>query len=120
MNTRLLATVALVATTGFIDPVIAQESQSVKPGTPIAQAQDHGIRVLQTCAQDQANTLPNPWTEVSSNHWAYKAVLSMYYCGAYRGSVPPEQVKQFLESQPAQPTSTQPPSEWIFLETTNW
>jgi len=40
--------------------------------------------------QNQAETLPNPFTDVPSNHLAYKAVLTMYYCGAYRESTPPD------------------------------
>lgn len=119
MKLRLLATVALLATVGFVAPVRAQDTESVKPGTPTAQAQETSDRVLQACAQDQADTLPNPFSDVSATHWAYKAVLSMYYCGAYSGSVPPDRVKPFLQQQSAQPSSSQPPSEWKFLELTN-
>jgi hypothetical protein len=40
--------------------------------------------------QNQVETLPNPFTDVPSNHSAYKAVLTMYYCGAYREATPPD------------------------------
>lgn len=118
MNFRLLTIVALLATVTVVAPVRAQDTESVKPGTPTAQAQESSDRVLQACAQDQADTLPNPFSDVSATHWAYKAVLSMYYCGAYRGSVPPERVKPLLQQQSAQANSSQPPSEWKFLELT--
>ncbi|HEY9614624.1 hypothetical protein [Allocoleopsis sp.] len=113
MKLTLVATVALLTTVSFVAPVTAQDSQPMKAETPTAQAQVNGDRVLQTCVQEQANTLPNPFPDVSSNHWAYKAVLSMYYCGAYRGSVPSEQVKSFLQ-QTLQPTSNLGVSEWRF------
>ena len=114
MNFRLLATVALLTTVSFVTPVQAQNTESVKPGTSTAQAQESGDRVLQACAQDRADTLPNPFSDVSATHWAYKALLSMYYCGAYRGSVLRDRVKPFLPPQSAQPSSSQSPSEWRF------
>jgi len=113
MKLTLVATVALLTTVGLVTPVKAQDTQPIKPETPTAQAQVNSDRILQTCAQDQADTLANPFPDVSSNHWAYKAVLSLYYCGAYRGSVPPEQVKSFLE-QTLQPSSNLGVSEWRF------
>lgn len=119
MNFRLLAIIGLLATVSVVTPIRAQDTESVKPGTPTAQAQESGERVLQACAQDQADTLPNPFSDVSATHWAYKAVLSMYYCGAYRGSVLRDRVKPLLQPQSVQPRSRQPPSEWTFLEQTN-
>lgn len=113
MKLTLVATVALLTTVGFVAPVTAQDTQPIKAETPTAQAQVNGDRVLQTCAQDQADTLPNPFPDVSSNHWTYKSVLSLYYCGAYRGSIPPEQVKPSLQ-QTLQPTRKLGVSEWHF------
>jgi hypothetical protein len=66
---------------------------------------------LQACSQDRADTLPIPYSDVSPTDWAFKAVMSMYYCGAYRGSIPPEQVKPFLQPQPSQPTSDRTSTE---------
>jgi hypothetical protein len=40
--------------------------------------------------QNQVETLPTPFTDVPSDRWAYKAVLTMYYCGAYREATPPD------------------------------
>jgi hypothetical protein len=40
--------------------------------------------------QNQVETLPTPFTDVPSDRWAYKAVLTMYYCGADREATPPD------------------------------
>jgi hypothetical protein len=113
MKLTLIATVALLTTVGSVVPVKAQDSQPMKAETPTAQAQANGERILQTCARYHANTLLNPFPDVSSNHWAYKAVSSLYYCGAYRGSIPPEQVKSSSQ-QTLQPTNKLGVSEWRF------
>jgi hypothetical protein len=107
MKLRLLTTVALLTSIGFVAPVKAQNPEPIEPVTPSIQTQVTGDQVLQACAKDQADTLPNPYTDISPSDWAFKAVLSMHYCGAYRGSTPPEQVKPFLQPQPVQPTSNQ-------------
>ncbi|MFS8740914.1 hypothetical protein [Synechococcus sp. W70.1] len=56
-------------------------------------------RILQACAANQADTLPSPFPDVVPTDWAYKAVLTLYYCGAYRGAIPPEQFRRYLEQQ---------------------
>jgi hypothetical protein len=104
MKLSILTTSALLLTTAFGMPVKAQDTQ---PITPPPQGQVSGDQVLDACSKGQANTLPVPFTDISPNHWAFKAVMSMYYCGAYRGGVPPEQVKPFLQPQPPQPMSNQ-------------
>ncbi len=40
--------------------------------------------VRSACQQNRADSLPNPFVDLPANHWAYKAVLTMYYCGAER------------------------------------
>lgn len=96
MKLQLLITIA-VLTTSFVAPAYAQNEPNVKTDD----------EVLQACAQDKADTLPIPFSDLSPTDWAFKAVMSMYYCGAYRGSVPPQQVKPFLQPQspPPQPMS---------------
>lgn len=96
MKLQLLTTIA-VLTTSFVAPVSAQNQPNLKT-----------TQVLQACAEDKADTLPIPFTDLSPTDWAFKAVMSMYYCGAYRGSVPPQQVKPFL--QPQSPPPPQPMS----------
>lgn len=54
--------------------------------------------ILDACIRNQAETLPNPYTDVEPTHWAYKAVLSMYYCGAFRQATPPALIEQLLQS----------------------
>ncbi len=56
-------------------------------------------QILQACASNQADTLPSPFPDVVPTDWAYKAVLTLYYCGAYRGAIPPEQFQRYLEQQ---------------------
>lgn len=93
MKLRLLTVLTLVASTSFVVPVKAQNAQPVQS----SQEQVNREQLLEACAKNRADTLPNPFTDVSPTHWAYKAVLSMYYCGAYRGSIPPERVKPLLD-----------------------
>lgn len=92
MKLQLLTTIAVLTATSFVAPVYAQNEPNVKAD-----------QVLQACAQDKADTLPIPFSDISPTDWAFKAVMSMYYCGAYRGSVPPEQVKPFLQPQSPPP-----------------
>lgn len=54
-------------------------------------------QILQACATNQADTLPSPFPDVVETDWAYEAVLTLYYCGAYRGAIPPEQYRRYLE-----------------------
>ncbi len=56
-------------------------------------------QILQACAANQADTLPSPFPDVVPTDWAYKAVLTLYYCGAYRGAIPPETFRRYLEQQ---------------------
>lgn len=50
--------------------------------------------ILRVCVRNQAQTLPNPFTDVSPDHWAYKAVLTLYYCGPYREATPRSWLEQ--------------------------
>lgn len=81
MKCKILATVAIVlATAGIVAPTQAQENntESVKSN-----------QILNACVQNQAETLPNPYSDVSPDHWAFKAVMTMHYCGAFRQATPP-------------------------------
>lgn len=91
MKLQLLTTIVL--TTTLVAPAFAQNDPNVKTAD----------QVLQACAEDKADTLPIPFSDLSPTDWAFKAVMSMYYCGAYRGSVPPQQVKPFLQPQSPPP-----------------
>ncbi len=63
------------------------------------------LELLEICARDEADQLPSPFVDVQPTDWAYKAVLTLYYCGAYRGAIPPETYKEYLDQQtiPDQP-----------------
>ncbi|MEM6446095.1 MAG: hypothetical protein AAFY57_15520 [Cyanobacteria bacterium J06642_2] len=61
--------------------------------------------VLVACEAGTVTTdLPNPFIDLLPTDWAYEAVLKMYYCGPYRGAIPPEQLLQFREAQRAPST----------------
>jgi len=99
MKLTLFATATLLATFGFLAPLKAQNTEPFNSTTPSSQTPPTSDQVLEACSRDAADTLPNPYRDVSPSDWAYKAVLSMYYCGAYRGSISPAKVKPFLEQQ---------------------
>jgi len=66
-----------------------------------AQAEPTARQVLEACEQNRAETLPNPFVDVPANHWAFKAVLTMHYCGAYRQATPPSLIERLLNQPPA-------------------
>jgi hypothetical protein len=107
MQLRLLTTAALLTTASFVAPVKAQNPQSVKSVTAFVQNQVSGDQVLEACSQDRVETLPIPFSDISPKDWAFKAVTSLYYCGAYHGAISPERVKPFLQLQPPEPTGNQ-------------
>lgn len=55
--------------------------------------------IINACIQNQADRLPNPYIDVEPTHWAYKAVLSLYYCGAFRQATPELLLRQKTENQ---------------------
>nr|WP_242025221.1 hypothetical protein [Leptolyngbya sp. FACHB-36] len=76
-------------------PAMAQ----VQPAPPSDPAQPTAREVLDACVQNRADTLPNPFVDVPRNHWAYKAVLTMHYCGVYRQATPPSLIERLLNQQ---------------------
>ena len=98
-------TMTAIAIASLITPVIA--AQSTQPQHTIAQAQAEPAarQILEACVQNRAETLPNPFTDVPTNHWAFKAVLTMHYCGASRQATPPSLIERLTnQSPPVQPT----------------
>jgi len=98
MKLSIFGTATLLIYTGLLAPANAQNTAQVKPNNSLVQVQPTREQVLDACVQDRVETLPNPFTDVPSNRWAYKAVLTMYYCGAYREGTPPALIKELLES----------------------
>lgn len=99
LKLRIVSTIILLISASCSFPVQAQNPAQIKPNNSLVQVQPTREQVLNACVQNQAETLPNPFTDVPSNHWAYKAVLTMYYCGAYRERTPPDLIKELLESR---------------------
>lgn len=110
MKLRILATATLLAIMGLGMPTQAQTLEPSPPVTPQSPNQLSSDQILEACSRDQADILPNPYSDVSPNHWAYKAVLSLYYCGAYRGAIPLEQVKPYFQQQNPQQSRIHSPN----------
>ncbi len=100
MKLQILATITLLATTALNFPI---KAQSVTPPKSANQ-------VLNACVQNRAETLPVPFSDVSPDHWAFKAVMTMHYCGAFRQATPEalfERLKP-TQSQTQSQTESQP------------
>jgi hypothetical protein len=52
--------------------------------------------IITACIQERAETLPQLYSDVPPNHWAFKAVQTMAYCGAYRSATPPALIEELL------------------------
>lgn len=87
MNLKLLATTTILAAASIIAPVKAQESAPSPPPNQTPTAPNN--QVLNACVQNRAETLPVPFSDVPRDHWAFKAVMTMHYCGAFRQATPP-------------------------------
>ena len=112
LKLRIVSTIILLVSACCSSPAQAQNPAPIKPNNSLGQVQSMREQILNACVQNQVETLPNPFTDVPSNHWAYKAVLTMYYCGAYREATPPDLIKESLESEP--PTRESLPSRLPF------
>jgi hypothetical protein len=99
MNSKSWFPMLLLAIASLAAPARAIEAQSSQ-STP-AQAQLTTRQVLEACVQNRAETLPNPFTDVPANHWAFKAVLTMHYCGAFRQATPRSLIERLSNEQPA-------------------
>ncbi len=98
MKLTIFAAAILLISTSFSAPVKAQKTAQIKQNNSLVQVQPTREQILAACVQNRAETLPNPFSDVPPNHWAYKAVMTMYYCGAYREATPPALIKELLES----------------------
>lgn len=97
MNVKILATaIVVLGTIGVVAPVQAQDTNN-KP--------TNSNQVMNACIHNRAETLPNPYSDVSPDHWAFKAVMTMHYCGAFRQATPPALFEKL------QPTENQQPQQ---------
>ncbi|MEI1374689.1 S-layer protein [Nostoc sp. UHCC 0926] len=103
MNCKLLATVIVLATTSFVTPAKSQEPTTDTPGKL--------NQVLNACVQNQAETLPNPFSDVPADHWAFKAVMTMHYCGAFRKATPPALFQKLQPTNSQQQSQKEPESQ---------
>lgn len=95
MNFRVLLPTALIAIAapfpGVASFAALTPTETVQPAaqiSPSAQESTTKRQVLEACVQNRAETLPNPFVDVPADHWAFKAVLTMHYCGAFRQATP--------------------------------
>jgi len=109
LKLRIVSTIILLVSASCSSPAQAQNSAQIKQNNSLVQVQQTREQILNACVQNQAETLQNPFTDVPSNHWAYKAVLTMYYCGPYREGTPPALIKELLESGDTTRESWPPP-----------
>jgi hypothetical protein len=87
--------IALFLFTSFALPVKAQTQPSESsPSNSPNQTTPVLNQVAEACIQNRAETLPSPFTDVPQNHWAFKAVMTMHYCGAFRQAASPELFQQ--------------------------
>ncbi|MCU0550796.1 MAG: hypothetical protein MUC48_15725 [Leptolyngbya sp. Prado105] len=86
---KTLFSTSLLLSVAF--PTLAQTTQS--PPQPTTE------EIYQACTQNRAETLPNPYVDLSPKDWAYKAVLTMHYCGAFRQAAP----RSLFERTPQHP-----------------
>lgn len=93
LKLRIVSTIILLISASCSSPARAQNPAQIKQNNSLVQVQPTREQILNACVQNQAETLPNPFSDVPSNHWAYKAVLTMYYCGAYREAMNPALIK---------------------------
>ncbi len=91
-----LAVILAIVAMGSGSYARAESAESDLPSNSTVVDQLNREVVRSACQQNRADSLPNPFVDVPANHWAYKAVLTMYYCGAERQavSVPNSVVKQ--------------------------
>lgn len=97
MKLKLFVTTTLFTILSFSAPIRAQEQKVIQvfPDDYYEPTQEE---IVNACVQNKAETLPNPYTDVEPTHWAYKAVLSMYYCGVFRQATPQSLIDQLIQS----------------------
>lgn len=101
MQRILLVTAGLLTILSAPLPASAENLQLIGQRESLSQGPVTKAQVLNACVQNRAETLPNPYTDVAPTHWAYKAVLSLYYCGAFREATPSSLIEELLKGQEA-------------------
>ncbi len=86
-----------------IAPQISPENPETVAQNNRQQGELTKAEILNACIQERAETLPPLYSDVPANHWAFKAVQTMAYCGAYRSATPPALIEELLKSEPNEP-----------------
>lgn len=86
MPLKFLALLGLLNTISLAAPVNARSLELSQANSPTSTPPKAEIQAA--CTNNQAQTLPNPFVDLSPDHWAFKAVMNLYYCGA-RGQKTP-------------------------------
>lgn len=102
MKLSILATTALLTPLWLATSVRAENKQPESWNMRTAQALPTAPQVLSACIQNRAETLPIPFTDVSRDHWAFKAVMTLYYCGAWRQATPAALIQKLRTEQESQ------------------
>ncbi|NMG09102.1 S-layer protein [Brasilonema sp. UFV-L1] len=100
MNLKILATAVVLLVAGFATPSKAQNTYNNSPVQP--------NQVPNACIQNQSETLSVPKSDVSPNHWAFKAVMTMHYCGAFRQATPTTLWQQLIPTESQQAPQKKP------------
>lgn len=82
----------------------ASDSQQASAITAQAETTPTSQQILNACVHNQAETLPNPFTDVPRQHWAFKAVVTLHYCGANRQATPSRMTEQSTKQPSADKT----------------
>ncbi|MGJ3244981.1 MAG: S-layer protein [Elainellaceae cyanobacterium] len=80
-------------------PVFAQTAERDRP-SELVQTEPSAQQVVDACVGGEVETLPNPYTDVAPEHWAYEAVLNLYYCGVIRPGLPSTVVERLTGIRP--------------------
>lgn len=98
MNSKILTVFLALTASRLVAPVQAQE--------PTNDESPKLTQIQNACINNQAETLPNPFSDLPANHWAFKAVLTMHYCGAFRQATPPALFEKFQLNERQNPTNS--------------
>ena len=80
MPLKFLALLGLL-TTIFLAGSVNARSEKLIQSNARSQSAPSKAEIQAACTNNQAQTLPNPFVDLSPDHWAFKAVINLYYCG---------------------------------------
>jgi hypothetical protein len=95
-----------ISLVGGVLPANAQGEPSTPPADIPTQQLLTSRQVLEACVQNRADTLPIPFSDLSPEHWAFKAVMTVHYCGPFRQATPPSLIERLTNPQAPQPTQS--------------